>query len=869
MKRYLKQLKPTQFEDIMAMVALYRPGPMELIPEFIARKHGQKKIQYLHPKLKPILENTYGICITGDSILQETNPGGILRIDEAVNSSKKIYVQSWNGKKFVKRKVINKFNNGTKNVYKIKLRTGKEIKATADHQFLTIQGWKKLSDIKKGDFIATPKKIISGKKEFNKEKLKVLAYLIADGALSNHNACYFVNKDDVLLNDFKKCADSFNNLKITFSKHIRNVKRANPSKKINTVYHQPNSILHWLRKLGLKDKKGGKKSIDKFVPRFIFELNDQCISVFLAALWDCDGGVSPKSAYLTTISKKLAYDIQTLLLKLTINSYIYQGEKYKTQNGQITQVYRIIIYDLKDFYKKIGWLMITDKQKILKGYLKKIKGTCKEFVPREPFLKRIIKYQKINNVSQRALEKLLKMGRKGFFGKKERKKRRLNLELAKKIADFIQNSALKKICDEKYIRWEDVISIKHAGIEPVYDIEIERTHNFVANNIITHNCVYQEQLMRIARDLAGFTLAEADVLRKAVGKKIKKLLDEQKEKMIKGMVKNEIEPETAERIWQFIEPFARYGFNRAHSCCYATIGYWTAYLKANFPTEFMAALMTSEQNDIERIAFLVNECRQMDIKVLPPNINESEENFTVVGDSQIRFGLKAIKNVGHNIVRTIVSERKNLGQFKSITDFVERVQSRDLNKKSMESLIKCGAFDNFGERNQLLASLEQILNLAREIQKAKQSNKISLFENQPSVGVSSFILQEVAAAAKKERLTWEKELLGLYVSEHPLEDYQEKINHETTPLKNLSKELNGQQIIIGGIINKIQRINTRAGRPMLFVGIEDLTGSIEVLVFPSVLEQTSTTWQEDRIVMVRGRLSDRGGKLNLLCDSVK
>ncbi|OGZ36721.1 MAG: hypothetical protein A3I88_01435 [Candidatus Portnoybacteria bacterium RIFCSPLOWO2_12_FULL_39_9] len=877
MKRYLKQLKPTQFEDIMAMVALYRPGPMELIPEFIARKHGQKKIQYLHPKLKPILENTYGICITGDSILQETNPGGILRIDEAVNSSKKIYVQSWNGKKFVKRKVINKFNNGTKNVYKIKLRTGKEIKATADHQFLTIQGWKKLSDIKKGDFIATPKKIISGKKEFNKEKLKVLAYLIADGALSNHNACYFVNKDDVLLNDFKKCADSFNNLKITFSKHIRNVKRANPSKKINTVYHQPNSILHWLRKLGLKDKKGGKKSIDKFVPRFIFELNDQCISVFLAALWDCDGGVSPKSAYLTTISKKLAYDIQTLLLKLTINSYIYQGEKYKTQNGQITQVYRIIIYDLKDFYKKIGWLMITDKQKILKGYLKKIKGTCKEFVPREPFLKRIIKYQKINNVSQRALEKLLKMGRKGFFGKKERKKRRLNLELAKKIADFIQNSALKKICDEKYIRWEDVISIKHAGIEPVYDIEIERTHNFVANNIITHNCVYQEQLMRIARDLAGFTLAEADVLRKAVGKKIKKLLDEQKEKMIKGMVKNEIEPETAERIWQFIEPFARYGFNRAHSCCYAMIGYWTAYLKALYPAEFMASLMTSEQNDIERIAFLVNECRQMHLKVLPPDINESDENFTVVSNQQIRFGLKAIKNVGHNVVKTIVSERKDFGPFKSMTDFIERIAAKDaaaggqsiLNKKSMESLIKCGAFDKFSERNQLLTSLEQILYLVREIQKTKKSGQISLFQNQPSIETSSFKLQEATAADRKVCLAWEKELLGLYISQHPMEDFKERLKNITIPCQTLSNQTNNRLITIGGIINKIQKINTRTGQPMLFVEVEDLSGRIEVLVFPRVLEQTAAAWQEEKVVLVRGRLSDRGNKLNLLCDSVK
>src|SRR3989338_3514566 len=339
-------------------------------------------------------------------------------------------------------------------------------------------------------------------------------------------------------------------------------------------------------------------------------------------------------------------------------------------------------------------------------------------------------------------------------------------------------------------------------------------------------CVYQEQLMRIARDLAGFTLAEADVLRKAVGKKIKKLLDEQKEKMIKGMVKNEIEPETAERIWQFIEPFARYGFNRAHSCCYAMIGYWTAYLKALYPAEFMAALMTSEQNDIERIAFLVNECRQMHLKVLPPDINESDENFTVVSNQQIRFGLKAIKNVGHNVVKTIVSERKDFGPFKSMTDFIERIAAKDaaaggqsiLNKKSMESLIKCGAFDKFSERNQLLTSLEQILYLVREIQKTKKSGQISLFQNQPSIETSSFKLQEATAADRKVCLAWEKELLGLYISQHPMEDFKERLKNLTIPCQTLSNQTNNRLITIGGIINKIQKINTRTGQPSLFVG---------------------------------------------------
>jgi DNA polymerase-3 subunit alpha len=382
-------------------------------------------------------------------------------------------------------------------------------------------------------------------------------------------------------------------------------------------------------------------------------------------------------------------------------------------------------------------------------------------------------------------------------------------------------------------------------------------------------CVYQEQLMRIAQDLAGFSMPEADVLRKAVGKKIKKLLDEQKEKMIEGMVKNQIEKKTARKIWQTIEPFAQYGFNRAHSTCYATIGYWTAYLKAHFPTQFMAALMTSEQNDIERIALLVDECQQMNIKVLPPNINQSDKDFSRAEEKVIHFGLNAIKNVGHNVVSAIVSEREKNGPFKSIADFIERVESKDLNKKSLESLIKCGALDDFGERNQLLAGLEQMLSLARETQKAKQNGQISLFGAQSKVTVPSLKLPQIAPATQNERLAWEKELLGLYLSEHPFRKHQSQLAGQAVPCQNLSKEKTNCRISVGGVINKIRKINTRTGQPMLFVEIEDTTGRIEALVFPTVLEQTATAWQEEKVVLISGRLSDRDGNLKILCDDVK
>lgn len=384
-------------------------------------------------------------------------------------------------------------------------------------------------------------------------------------------------------------------------------------------------------------------------------------------------------------------------------------------------------------------------------------------------------------------------------------------------------------------------------------------------------CVYQEQLMAIAKELAGFTLSEADILRKAVGKKIKKLLDEQKGKMIEGMVKNKIPADVAQKIWQWAEPFASYGFNRSHAACYALIGYQTAYLKANYPTEFLSALMTSDENDIERIAFLVGEAQEMGIEILPPDINESLANFTVVGPKQIRFGLAATKNVGSNVVAAIVAERKANGPYESISGFIERVQSKDLNKKSLESLAKSGALDALGERNQLLLNMETILSFAKEIQKSKSNGQTSLFSlNSKIENHATLRLAEVPPAAKKEKLAWEKELLGLYISDHPTKEHADFLKNNTIPLNKINAKMAGSAIRVGGVITKIQKVITKAsGKPMLFTTLEDETGRAEILVFPKLLEKNPIIWQEDKLVLISGKVTDRNDEVKIICDSVE
>ena len=390
--------------------------------------------------------------------------------------------------------------------------------------------------------------------------------------------------------------------------------------------------------------------------------------------------------------------------------------------------------------------------------------------------------------------------------------------------------------------------------------------------------IYQEQVMQIARDLAGFTMGQADVLRKAMGKKIASLLAEQKEKFVEGCVKNGVYKELGEKVFSFIEPFAGYGFNRSHAACYAMIGYQTAYLKAHWPVEFMAALLTSDQGDTDRVAIEIEECRNMGIKIMAPDVNESFGTFTVVTSGTktntavgtevpidtIRFGLKAIKNVGEHIVEEIIRERKENGPYQDIFDLLERITDKDLNKKSLESLIKSGALDNYGERGELLANMDRLLSFNKELAKNKDNKQDSLFSDLPSAGLSRLSLLPSAPAEQNEKLIWEKELLGLYVSEHPYNVFRPYLVNYAIPLVELNRHKGDDRVIVAGIISTVKKIITRKGESMLFVKIEDATNTVELLIFPRLLKETANLWVPGQAIITDAKVSEKDQEVKVL-----
>ncbi|MEK9166596.1 MAG: DNA polymerase III subunit alpha, partial [Patescibacteria group bacterium] len=383
--------------------------------------------------------------------------------------------------------------------------------------------------------------------------------------------------------------------------------------------------------------------------------------------------------------------------------------------------------------------------------------------------------------------------------------------------------------------------------------------------------VYQEQLMQIARDLAGFTLAEADTLRKAVGKKIKSLLEEQKQKFVAGMIENKVEKSVARTLGEMLEPFARYGFNRSHAACYAVVGYQTAYLKTYYPLEFMTALMNADEKDIDRISFLVREAKELGTETLPPDINYSYEGFTPENSNNkkaIRFGLRAIKNVGANAVRAIIRERGQNGSFTSIGNLLDRIPAQDLNRKTLEALVKSGALDSLGERAQFLQNMDVLLDYHRETQQKHSRNQNSLFAGGNEIA-SSPRLAPATLATKEDKLSWEKELLGLFVSGHPLEKYRAVLEKQKINIARAKTLKNRAPVVIAGMIEEAKKVLTKNNEPMLFLKLADFTDTIEAVVFPRLLSAHSGKFAVDACVAIKGTVSMRNGNPSIICEDAR
>ncbi len=384
--------------------------------------------------------------------------------------------------------------------------------------------------------------------------------------------------------------------------------------------------------------------------------------------------------------------------------------------------------------------------------------------------------------------------------------------------------------------------------------------------------VYQEDVMAVCQAVAGYTLAEADVLCYAVRKKIKDKLEAQRERFIAGARKRSVPKRTADQIWELFEPFARYGFNRAHAACYGLIAYQTAYLKANFSAEYMAAVLTTEaqgQEWMAKVAAAVAECQRMGIRVLPPDVNESVDTFTVAGDA-IRFGLAAVKHVGGGAVEAIIRAREEGGPFASLGDLVARVDPRVVNRRVLESLIKAGAFDSLGRpRAALLQEIDAVLAGGQRLARMRIGSQTGLFELGAAPPPAPSGPAAVEEFSKAELLAMERDMLGLYISDHPLTHLRSALaEHVTATVGQLPELRDRSEITVGGLIAAMKRTTTKAGAVMAFLTLEDLTGSVEVIVFPKTYEQSHLALKRDAVVVVRGRLDVADQQVKLLAESV-
>ncbi len=693
MQKYLRELKPDKFDDLIAMNALYRPGPLEYIPDFIARKHGRQAVTYDLPAMEEYLKDTFGICVTGDTLVHDAVTGKKVRIDQLENRIGEFYVQGVDEHLQTQQSLMTYWVcNGKKSVFEVRLKNGSTVKMTANHKVLTESGWQEIGNLSVGDYIATP------------------AYLIS------------------LTGDYEALAPKVNEQKV--------------------IALSKSPPLTSLTVEAICSNKYQKRPV---IPNEVRNLRHSLVEPFLP--FSSDSSAAPlndKRLVLSDLGKSIAFTLE---------------------------------------------------------------GVQEEEMP--------------YSVNQ----------------------------------DII---------------WIPIASITPAGEELVYDITVAGIHNFVGNNIILHNCVYQEQIMLLSQSLAGFSKGDADVLRKAMGKKQKAVLDKMKGQFVAGAVSKGHAADKLEKIWTDWEAFASYAFNKSHSTCYALVAYQTAYLKAHYPSEYMASVLTHSQGNIEKTTFFLEECKRMGLDVKGPDINESGVYFSVNKKGVIRYGMGAVKGVGEAAVEALIDERKKKGPFLTIFDCMRRVSLRTVNKKVMESLAFAGAFDSFEEasmvngkstlhRATFFAPTERYDSLIENLVKygqAYQEDKVmsvnSLFGDlSDSVSIPEPVLPKVEPWNLLTRLQRERDVIGIYLSGHPLDDYKFEVQNLTTCSLDRIDQFRHGKIKIAGFVTKAEHRISQKGTGWGRFTISDYSGALEIALFSNDYAQFRHYFEEGNCLYITGGQKQR------------
>ncbi|MEO0042936.1 MAG: hypothetical protein RL329_2384, partial [Bacteroidota bacterium] len=833
MQKHLRDLKPDKFADLIAMNALYRPGPLQYIPNYINRKHGREKVVYDLDAMEEFLHETYGICVTGDTLIYNPKTGERARIDSLENRVGEYYVQGVDNQLNAQIAPITHWVcNGKKAVVEVKLNNGSTVKMTPDHRVLTESGWQEIGKLKAGDFIATPRQLkLEQTEQHDRRQLRVLAYLLADGAMSGSGStAEFISKDQRLLDEYINCLSGFERLEPRTLMQIREVTRVMVAGTHKAKYHETNSLVTALRNWGLKTMKGGCTSDTKFIPHFVFKLSNEDIAFFLASYWDCDGHIGKRLCFIKTISKQIAIDIQTLLLRIGIHSTTYEAKYYNNRREMEMTAYQITVYNLKDFRDLIAPHLIA-KTMHQESQFTGIEQH--DSVSREVFL---MEFKDSWQGTYRGF-----MDEYGFDRQHLLPKRRILPRIPINVIEYVSEKLdLVQTRQNSNVRWVEIKHIVPIGEELVYDITVADIHNFIGNNIILHNCIFQEDLMLLSQKLANFSKGDADVLRKAMGKKQLAVLDKMKPKFLAGCEKNGHPLPICEKVWTDWEAFASYAFNKSHSTCYAFVAFQTGYLKAHYPGEYMAAVLTHGQGNLEKITFFMEECRSMGIAVKSPDVNESDVTFTVNKKGEIRYALTAAKGVGEAAVAALIEERKQNGIYKDVFDFVTRSNSRTINKKVIESLVYAGAMDGFGLTRATYFSkpdgtttfIEMLIKYGNAYQSQKDEAKVSLFG-----GGSNAIMTAPPAIPKVEewnlieKLNYEKEVVGIFLSGHPLDDFRMQVKVLEKYSLDKLEFFKNQKVKIAAFVTAVNERISKKGTPWGAITIQDYRSSAEFTLF--------------------------------------
>ncbi len=837
MKRVCTELKPSGLMDVVALVALYRPGPMEWIPDYIAGKHGRKKASYIHPKLEPILAETYGIaCLHGGTPVWYAD--GTMKPIENVQPGDEILTFD-NG---VVRagKAAKVWPSGKKKLLRLTLSTGTVIECSEDHRFPTPAGDVQARDLRansaykrRSAYLYTEPRSMLFEAwslpctqpgwEIGEDRAYLLGVLVGDGSMKPSSKTVTCGTKENAEEVARRFRDAFGaRTMVYFNTRAWYVRAAFDTSP------KPTPLNIWLDEV-YGDRSWQVNCQAKCLPLKTNSLVERDRLALLKGLWDSDGSYGT-SIYLRSTSPGLIRQVAQLLGSLKVSYYVRDTAVYVVDRSRFTSL--------------VGMPLLPDKHYKTERQTNVL-----------PVLTADLRAKLGGSVAtaERIARQCLKRATRFTFTKVQPASTYLH-----RIPAFWDTYA--STYEALYLgdtRPVFIDSIEEVGDGECFDLQMEDQNApyFVANGAVTHNC-YQEQVLRIARDLAGFSMGQADELRKVVGKKQKDKIPYYKEKFVAGCIENDVSRDMAERIFAFIEPFAGYGFNKAHAVAYGWIAYQTAFLKANYPLQYFAALMSSVRDKTDKLVEYIDEAKKMGIAVLPPDVNASLVDFAVVGQ-EIRFGLAAVKGVGENAVRSILDAREAGGPFTDLYDMVNRVDVKAVNRKVYEAMIKCGALDPLpGNRAQLLDALDGALEVSAREARDREMGQSSLFGmiEEPHTALAPS-LRPLPAPSTMEQLGWEKETLGIFVSGHPLADVTEALARTgAMPIRDLRNGEDDSAVKIAGLVTAVRRTLTKAQTQMLFATIEDTTGAIECIVFPKQYAELQARFIEDHIVVVTGRL---------------